>query len=59
MGMVTLGLFVLFFSIESTGELESAFSLDTFSGRTFRITTGVSFVLLIPVHRPGHLPDRD
>src|SRR5208282_4107245 len=38
MGMVTLALFFLFFSIESKDDRESAFSLGTFSDRTFRIT---------------------
>jgi P-type Ca2+ transporter type 2C len=47
MGMVTLALFFLFFSIESKDERESAFSLGTFADKTFRITTGVSFVLLV------------
>ena len=47
MGMVTFALFTLFFSIESKDERDSAFSLDTFSDKTFRITTGGSFVLLV------------
>lgn len=47
MGMVTFALFSLFFSIECKDERDSAFSLDTFSGRTFLITTGVSFILLV------------
>ena len=47
MGMVTFALFLLFFSIESKDERDSAFSLDTFSDKTFRITTGGSFVLLV------------
>ena len=47
MGMVTLALCFLFFSIEGKDERESAFSAGTFSDRTFRITTGVSFVLLV------------
>src|SRR5271157_1133993 len=47
MGMVTFALFTLFFSIESKDELESAFSLDTFSDKTFARTTAVSFVLLV------------
>jgi P-type Ca2+ transporter type 2C len=47
MGMVTFALFVLFFSIESKDERESAFSLDTFSDKTFVITTSGSFVLLV------------
>ena len=47
MGMVTFALFVLFFSIESKDERDSAFSLGTFSGKTFAITTSGSFVLLV------------
>ncbi len=47
MGMVTFALFILFFSIESKDERDSAFSLDTFSDKTFNITTSVSFVLLV------------
>ena len=47
MGMVTFALFILFFSIESKDERDSAFSLDTFSDSTFVITTSGSFVLLI------------
>jgi Ca2+-transporting ATPase len=47
MGMVTFALFLLLFSIESKDERDSAFSLDTFSDRTFVITTSGSFVLLI------------
>ena len=47
MGMVTFALFLLFFSIESEDERDSAFSLDTFSDKTFVITTSVSFVLLV------------
>jgi P-type Ca2+ transporter type 2C len=46
-GMVTFALFTLFFSIESKDERDSAFSLNTFSDKTFRITTGGSFVLLV------------
>jgi P-type Ca2+ transporter type 2C len=46
-GMVTFALFTLFFSIESKDERDSAFSLDTFSDKTFRITTSGSFVLLV------------
>jgi Ca2+-transporting ATPase len=47
MGMVTFALFGLFFSIESKDERDSAFSLSTFSDKTFLITTSVSFVLLV------------
>ena len=45
--MVTFALFLLFFSIESKDDRESAFSLDTFSDRTFARTTALSFVLLV------------
>ena len=47
MGMVTFALFLLFFSIESKDERDSAFSLDTFSDKTFVITTSGAFVLLV------------
>jgi P-type Ca2+ transporter type 2C len=47
MGMVTFALFLLLFSIESKDERDSAFSLDTFSDKTFVITTSGSFVLLV------------
>jgi len=47
MGMVTFALFILFFSIESKDEQDSAFSLDTFSDKTFVITTSGSFILLV------------
>jgi hypothetical protein len=47
MGMVTFALFILFFSIESKDQRDSAFSLDTFSDKTFIITTSGSFVLLV------------
>jgi Ca2+-transporting ATPase len=47
MGMVTFALFLLFFSIESEDERDSAFSLDTFSDKTFVITTVGSFILLV------------
>jgi P-type Ca2+ transporter type 2C len=47
MGMVTFALFILFFSIESKDERDSASSLDTFSDKTFVITTSGSFVLLV------------
>jgi Ca2+-transporting ATPase len=47
MGMVTFALFLLFFAIESKDERDSAFSLDTFSDKTFVITTIASFVLLV------------
>jgi len=47
MGMVTFALFLLFFSIESKDQRDSAFSLDTFSDRTFVVTTTGSFILLV------------
>ncbi|MGD0066681.1 MAG: cation-transporting P-type ATPase, partial [Streptosporangiaceae bacterium] len=47
MGMVTFALFLLFFSIESKDERDSAFSLGTFSDKTFVITTSGSSVLLV------------
>jgi len=47
MGMVTFALFVLFFSIESKDQRDSAFSLDTFSDKTSVMTTSGSFVLLV------------
>src|SRR5271166_772471 len=47
MGMVTLALFFLFFSIESKEERQSAFSTTTFSDKTFVRTTGLAFLLLL------------
>ena len=47
MGMVTFALFNLFFSLESKDERDSAFSIQTFSDKTFLITTSVSFILLV------------
>jgi P-type Ca2+ transporter type 2C len=47
MGMVTFALCILLFSIESKDERDSAFSLDTFSDKTFVLTTSGSFVLLV------------
>ena len=47
MGMVTFALFLLFFSIESKDQRDSAFSLDTFSDKSFIITTSGSFILLV------------
>jgi Ca2+-transporting ATPase len=47
MGMITFALFILFFSIESKDQRDSAFSLETFSDKTFVLTTSGSFVLLI------------
>ncbi len=46
-GVVTFSLFNLFFSIEAKDDRRSAFSLDTFSDRTFLITTGLSFFLIV------------
>ena len=45
--MVTFALYILFFSIESKDERDSAFSLDTFSDKTFVITSSGSFILLV------------
>jgi P-type Ca2+ transporter type 2C len=53
MGMVTFALFLLFFPVERKDERDSAFSLDTFSDKTFRITTSASFVLLVLSTVPG------
>jgi len=47
MGLVLFSLFNLFFSIETRDARESAFSLRTFADRTFIITSGVSFFLII------------
>jgi len=47
MGMVTFALLLLFFSIESKDERDSAFSLGTFSDRTFVVTTSGSLILLV------------
>jgi P-type Ca2+ transporter type 2C len=47
MGLVLFSLFNLFFSIETRDARESAFSLHTFADRTFIITSGVSFFLII------------
>ncbi len=47
MGVVTFSLLNLLFSIEAKDERQSAFSLDTFSDRTFTVTTGMSFLLLV------------
>ena len=45
--MVTFALFTLLFSIESKDDQESAFSIDTFSDKTFANTTSASFLLLV------------
>jgi Ca2+-transporting ATPase len=47
MGLVTFSLLNLFFAIEAKDERQSAFSLDTFSDRTFLLTTGLSFFLIV------------
>ena len=47
MGLVTLSLFNLFFSIESKDDRRSAFNLDTFADKTFLLTTATSFSLLV------------
>ncbi|MGH3265812.1 MAG: HAD-IC family P-type ATPase, partial [Trebonia sp.] len=47
MGLVLFSLLNLFLSIESRSARETAFSLYTFADRTFIVTTGVSFVLII------------
>jgi Ca2+-transporting ATPase len=47
MGMVTLAHFNLFFSIETKDERRSAFSLDTFSDKSFVISTALSYLLLV------------
>ena len=53
MGMVTFSLCNLFFSIESRDVRQSAFSLSTFADRTFLLTTGVSFLLIVLATLPG------
>jgi Ca2+-transporting ATPase len=47
MGLVVFSLFNLFFSIETKDERESAFSLNTFSDRTFLLTSGASLLLVV------------
>src|SRR5215468_3993978 len=47
MGVVTFSLSALFFSIATKDERRTAFSLDTFSDKTFNIATGVSVLALI------------
>jgi P-type Ca2+ transporter type 2C len=47
MGLVVFSLLNLFFSIEAKDELSSAFSLSTFSDRTFVLTTAGSLFLLV------------
>ena len=46
MGVVTFSLYALFFSIATKDERRTAFSLDTFSDKTFNIATGVSVLML-------------
>jgi len=47
MGLVTFSLFSLFFSITTRDEWRTAFSLDTFSDRTFNLATVASVLTLI------------
>jgi P-type Ca2+ transporter type 2C len=47
MGLVTFSLYSLFFSITTRDERQTAFSLDTFSDRTFNIATIASVLTLI------------
>ncbi len=47
MALVVFSLFNLFFSIEAKDERESAFSLGTFSDRTFLLTAGISLFLVV------------
>jgi Ca2+-transporting ATPase len=47
MGLVTLSMFNLFFSIESKDDRRSAFNLETFSDKAFIFTTATSFSLLV------------
>jgi P-type Ca2+ transporter type 2C len=47
MGLVTFSLFSLFFSITTRDEWRTAFSLDTFSDRTFNLATVASALTLI------------
>jgi len=47
MGLVVFSLLNLFFSIEAKDTRESAFSLSTFSDRTFILTTGGSLFLIV------------
>ena len=47
MGLVVFSLFNVFFSIGTKDERESAFSLSTFSDRTFMLTTGGSLFLIV------------
>jgi Ca2+-transporting ATPase len=47
MGLVTFSLFSLFFSIATKDERQTVFSLDTFSDKTFNLSTGASVLTLI------------
>jgi Ca2+-transporting ATPase len=47
MGLVPFSLFSLFFSITTRDERRTAFSLDTFSDRTFNLATVASVLTLI------------
>ena len=47
MGLVTFSLFNLFFSMAVKDERKTVFSLDTFSDRTFGISTGLSVLTII------------
>ncbi len=47
MGLVVFSLLNIFFSIEAKDERESAFSLSTFSDRTFLLMAGLSLLLVI------------
>ena len=47
MGVVTFSLYTLFSSIATKDERRTAFSLDTFSDKTFNIATGVSMLTLL------------
>jgi P-type Ca2+ transporter type 2C len=47
MALVVFSLFNLFFSIEAKDGRESAFSLSTFSDRTFALMAGVSLFLIV------------
>jgi P-type Ca2+ transporter type 2C len=47
MALVTFSLLNLFFSVEAKDERESAFSLSTFSDRTFILMAGLSLLLTI------------
>jgi Ca2+-transporting ATPase len=47
MGLVVFSLLNLFFSVEAKDERESAFSLETFSDRTFVLTAAVSLLLVV------------